>query len=71
VLPLKVIELAAVLKPPVKLTPVPDPMVYVALACGLTLKLGDVAMALMVSDWLTAIGVVYGVDDVLAGPLIA
>src|SRR5216683_5535484 len=73
VLPLNVIVLAELLNPLPKLTPVPDPMVYVALACGLTLSPGDVAMVLIVSDWLTVTVVdpVKGVDDVEAEPLIA
>src|SRR5262249_41743894 len=73
VLPLNVIEPADELNPLPKLMPVPDPMVYVALACGLRLNPGDVAIALMVSDWLTVTVAepLNGVDDVEAGPLIA
>jgi hypothetical protein len=45
----------------------------VALACGLTLRPGDVAIALIVSDWATVTVAVpeNGVEDVVAGALIA
>jgi hypothetical protein len=73
VLPLKVITLAAELKPTGKLAPVPAPIPYVALACGLVVRPGDVAMALMVSDWPTVTVALpeNGVEEVEAGALMA
>jgi hypothetical protein len=70
---LNVIVLADVLKPLPKLIPLPEPMLYVALDCGLVLSPGEVAMAFIVSDWLTVTGAdpVNGVDDVDAGALMA
>ena len=51
----------------------PEPMLYVALDCGLVLKPGEVAIALSVSDWLTVTVAdpANGVEDVEAGALMA
>jgi hypothetical protein len=65
--------LADALNPLGKLTGLVTPMVYVALAWGLVLRFGDVAIALIVSDWATdtVAEPVNGVDEVEAGPLMA
>jgi hypothetical protein len=65
--------LADELNPLAKLMALPEPMVYVALDCGLVLSPGEVAIALIVSDWLTVTVAdpANGVEDVEAGALMA
>src|ERR1700684_4066233 len=75
VLPLKVMTLAAELKPTGKLgaEPAATPMPSAALGCGLVVRVPEVAMALMVSLWLTVMVAEPTdlVDEVVAGALMA